>query len=48
MDEELEKIKKKRLQELQQQAALQESMDEQAVQNEEFEKQKTDKNKNNR
>ena len=40
MDEELEKIKKKKLQELQQQAALQESMNEQAAQNEEFEKQK--------
>ena len=40
MDEELEKIKKKKLQDLQQQAALQESIDEQAAQNKEFEKQK--------
>jgi programmed cell death protein 5 len=40
MDEEIEKIKKKKLQELQQQAALQESMDEQVAQKEEFEKQK--------
>ena len=40
MDEELEKIKKKKLEELQQQAALQDSMNEQTTQNEEFEKQK--------
>lgn len=40
MDEELEKIKKKKLQDLQHQAALQNSIDEQAVQKEEFEKQK--------
>ena len=40
MDEELEKLRKKKLQELQQQAALRESMDEQETQREEFEKQK--------
>jgi len=40
MDEELEKIKKKKLQDLQHQAALQNSIDEQAAQKEEFEKQK--------
>lgn len=40
MDEELEKLKKKRLQELQQQAALQESLEEQERQQQEFEKQK--------
>jgi programmed cell death protein 5 len=40
MDEELEKLKKKKLQELQQQAILQESMDEQDRQKEEFEEQK--------
>ncbi len=40
MDEELEKIKKKKLQDLQQQTALQDSIDEQAAQNNEFEKQK--------
>jgi len=40
MDEELEKLKKKRLQELQQQAALQQDMDAQEQQKEEFEKQK--------
>jgi len=40
MDEDLEKIRKKRLQELQQQAALEESMDEQEAQKKEFDKQK--------
>jgi len=40
MDEELEKLKRKRLQELQQQAALQESLDEQERQQHEFEEQK--------
>jgi programmed cell death protein 5 len=40
MDEELEKLKKKKLQELQQQAMLKESMDEQERQKEEFEEQK--------
>jgi programmed cell death protein 5 len=40
MDEELEKIKKKRLQELQQQSMLQDSMDEQERQKQEFEEQK--------
>ena len=40
MDEELEKLKKKRLHELQQQAALQESLDEQERQQQEFEEQK--------
>ena len=40
MDEELENLRKKRLKELQQQAALQEDMDAQEQQKEEFEKQK--------
>ena len=40
MDEELEKLKKKRLHELQQQMALQESLDEQERQQAEFEEQK--------
>ena len=40
MDEELEKLKKKKLQELQQQALLQDSMDEQERQKQEFEDQK--------
>lgn len=40
MDEELENLRKKRLAELQQQAALQESMEEQELQQKEFEKQK--------
>ena len=40
MDEELENLKKKRLQELQQQAAMQENLEEQELQKEEFEKQK--------
>ncbi len=40
MDEELEKLKKKRLQELRQQAAFQESLDEQERQQQEFEEQK--------
>ena len=40
MDEELEKLKKKRLQELQQQSMLQDSMDEQERQKQEFEEQK--------
>jgi len=40
MDEELENLRKKRLAELQQQAALQESMDEQESQQKEFDKQK--------
>ena len=41
MDEELEKIKKKRLQELQQQASYQEDLEEeQEAQNKEFEEQK--------
>lgn len=40
MDEELEKLRKKRLQELQQQAAFQESMEEQERQREQFEEQK--------
>ena len=40
MDEELEKLRKKKLQELQQQAILQESMEEQERQREEFEEQK--------
>jgi len=40
MDEELEKLRKKKLQELQQQAILQESMDEQERQREEFKEQK--------
>lgn len=40
MDEELEKLKKKRLQELQQQAALQESLEEQEREQQELEEQK--------
>ncbi len=40
MDEELEDIKKKKLEELKKQAALQENMEEQKEQEEEFEKQK--------
>ena len=40
MDEELENLKKRRLQELQQQAAMQQDVDAQERQNEEFEKQK--------
>jgi len=40
MDEELEKIRKKRLQELQQQTAFQEDLEAQEQQKEEFEKQK--------
>jgi len=40
MDEELEKLKRKRLQELQQQAALQESLEEEELQRQEFEEQK--------
>ena len=40
MDEELENLKKKRLQELQQQAALQEQMEEQEAQKQQFEEQK--------
>jgi programmed cell death protein 5 len=40
MDEELENLKKKKLQELQQQAAFQESMEEQEAQQKQFEKQK--------
>ncbi len=40
MDEELEKLRKKKLQELQEQAILQESMEEQERQREEFEEQK--------
>ena len=40
MDEELEKLRKKKLQELQQQAMLKESMEEQERQKEEFEEQK--------
>jgi len=40
MDEELENLKKKRLQELQQQAALQQDLDDQGDQKQEFEKQK--------
>ncbi|KYK29179.1 hypothetical protein AYK20_00515 [Thermoplasmatales archaeon SG8-52-1] len=40
MDEELENLKKKRLQELQQQAALQESMEQQEEQQKQFENQK--------
>jgi programmed cell death protein 5 len=40
MDEELDNLRKKRLAELQQQAALQGSMDEQESQQKEFEKQK--------
>ena len=40
MDEELEKLKKKRLQELQQQAELQENLEEQELQKQQFEEQK--------
>ncbi len=40
MDEELENLRKKRLKELQQQAALQESIEEQESQRQEFEEQK--------
>ena len=40
MDEELENLKKKRLQELQQQAALQQDLETQEDQKQEFEKQK--------
>jgi programmed cell death protein 5 len=40
MDEELEDLRKKKLQELQQQAALQESMEEQEEQQEQLEEQK--------
>ena len=40
MDEELEELRKKKLQELQQQAALQESMEEQEEQQKQFEAQK--------
>ena len=40
MDEELENLRKKRLRELQQQTALQESIDEQEAQRQEFEDQK--------
>ena len=40
MDEELENLKKKRLQELQQQAGLQQDLDVQEEQKQEFEKQK--------
>ena len=40
MDEELENLRKKRLKELQQQAALQESIEEQELQRQEFEEQK--------
>jgi programmed cell death protein 5 len=40
MDEELENLKKKRLQELQQQAAFQESMDEQESQKQQLDQQK--------
>ena len=40
MDEELENLRKKRLKELQQQAAIQESFDEQEIQRQEFEEQK--------
>ena len=40
MDEELENLKKKRLQELQQQAAFQQDLDAQEDQKQEFEKQK--------
>jgi len=40
MDEELEKLKKKRMQELQEQAAMQESFEEQEVQQKQFEEQK--------
>ena len=40
MDEELEKLRKKKLQELQQQAALQENLEEQEEQQKQFEEQK--------
>jgi programmed cell death protein 5 len=40
MDEELEKLKKKKLQELQQQAAIQENLEEQEQQRKQFEEQK--------
>ncbi|OGS39802.1 MAG: hypothetical protein A3K77_03370 [Euryarchaeota archaeon RBG_13_31_8] len=40
MDEELENLRRKRLRELQQQAAIQESIDEQELQRQEFEEQK--------
>jgi programmed cell death protein 5 len=40
MDDELEKIKKKRLKELQQQGQLEDQLEEQETQNEEFEQQK--------
>ncbi len=40
MDEELENLRKKRLRELQQQSAIQESIDEQELQRQEFEEQK--------
>jgi programmed cell death protein 5 len=40
MDDELENLRKKRLKELQQQAALQESLEEQESQRQEFEEQK--------
>lgn len=40
MDEELEKLRKKRLQELQQQASLQESLEEQEEQKKQYEQQK--------
>jgi len=40
MDEELEKLRKKKLQELQEQATVEESMEEQETQKEELEKQK--------
>jgi programmed cell death protein 5 len=40
MDEELEKLRKKRLQELQQQASLQEGLEEQEAQEKQFEEQK--------
>jgi programmed cell death protein 5 len=40
MDEELENLRKKKLKELQQQAALQESLEEQESQRQEFEQQK--------
>jgi len=40
MDEELEKLRKKRLQDMQQQAALEQNLEDQEAQKEEFEKQK--------
>jgi len=40
MDEELEELKRKKLQELQQQTAMQESLDEQEAQKKQFEEQK--------